>query len=163
MLENWIELFWPPCLAQSPSDTQKKILKREHGNTDERMSFRLIFFRSSLHMNMHVCGIYYQVVNKWQHRKLVKVGCPHVLGKQYCCGIKFNNFLSSTSNPNGFRIVVLCYLIIACTCNFWSTVEFTWNCTEIQNLDDVMSDPCCLVCHFLRAPPLACTFSSLSG
>ena len=70
--------------------------------------------RSSLNIYMYVCGISHQVAHKWQHRKLMNLKAVHTyLEKQYFCSIKFNNFLKtwgSTSNPNGFRIVVLRYV-----------------------------------------------------
>ena len=50
------------------------------------------FCRSSLYMYVDVCGISHQVANKWQHKKLINVDCPHVFGKQYFGSIKFNNF-----------------------------------------------------------------------
>ena len=84
-------------LGQSLVDTQK-ILKKEHGNFDERASFRPVFV----------------------DRNCTNT-CTHIFGKQYFCSIKFNNFFEfrgSTSNPNGFRIVVLCFNIVAYTHNF---------------------------------------------
>ena len=60
--------------------------------------------------------------------------------------MEFNNFLKSrvtTSKPNGFEMIVLFYDIVDiffCAI-FEVTVKFTLNCTEIQNVNDVMSDP----------------------
>ena len=52
--------------------------------------------------------------------KLMNVNV-HTFEKQYFCTMKFHNFFNfwgSTLNPNGFGVVVLCYSILARSCNY---------------------------------------------
>ena len=53
---------------------------------------------------MYVRGISRQVTNKLEHRELMKVNCPQIIGKRYFCSIKFNNFLFSGFNFEPKRI-----------------------------------------------------------
>ena len=102
--------------------------------------FSVGFRRLSLNMYMNVCGISHEVVNNWQHRQLINVDCSHIFGKRYFCCIKFNNFLKSNSILN----TLYSNIILQYRCLQMQNLDnsyLTLNYTEIQNFDDVMSDP----------------------
>ena len=111
-----------------------KILKKEHGNSAKHMCFRLVF----VDWAWSTCTWMEFPINL-PHRQLMNEDHPHIFGKQYFRSIKLNNFLkfwASNLNLNGFGIVLLPVDAI-----ILKMAKFTLNCMEIQNFDDVMSDP----------------------